>query len=152
MADADFRWVATLSNGTTFVEHTGDYRIIPGERKPWVRLCAFLAENDLHLTALRLEFKGRTIHLPQSDFDRFSLNARSKSPLYYSLQYHLEGTIDGSGQFSQGNFVDLAAHYEDYAVHFIQDVTNDYDSWVVVTDPEALAPTPIAAVLEGVAS
>lgn len=143
MTDAEsVRWVATLSDGTTAVEHTGEYQIIPGERKPWVRLCEFTTENGLHLTSLRLNYKGRTIHMPRSKFDRFDMNERNRAPLFYALQYHIEGEFLENGEFSQTNFVDLAAHYGDFAVHYIQDTTDGNNSWVLVTDgDEPLAAT-----------
>jgi hypothetical protein len=134
-------WIATLSNGNTIVEHEGEFSLRTGELTPWVRLTHFLIENDLYLTSLKLNFRGRTIQLPSTKFDRFNLE--TKKPDYYSLQYHIEAVQElGAGPFEQVLFVDLAAHYPDFAVHFIQDVTNGNDSWVVITDPEALAPTP----------
>jgi hypothetical protein len=140
----DVKWVATLSDGTTAVEHSEDWKIIEGQRKPWVRLCQFAAEEGLHLTSLRLNFRGRTIHMPRMAFDRFDMNEQSLAPKFYSLQYHIEGEFLDNGGFSQVDFVDLAAHYDGYVVHYIQDVSDGNTSWVVVTDEsrEALAPTP----------
>src|SRR5581483_5302824 len=88
--DTSVRWVATLSDGTTAVEHSGKWQIRSGERKPWIRLCEFANTNGQHLTSLRLNSRGRTIHLPREKFDRFSMNERSKAPDHYSVQYHLE--------------------------------------------------------------
>lgn len=142
MADADVRWVATLSDGSTAVEHSGEYQIVPGERKPWVRLCEFAAENDLHLTSLRLNYKGRTVHMPRPKFDRFDFNENNRAPLSYSLQYHLEGEMNDDGSFSQVHFIDLAAHYEQLTVHFIQELGGS-NSWVLVTEGDVpLAETP----------
>lgn len=133
MTDADVRWIATLSDGTTAVEHSGEYQVVPGQRKPWVRLCEFAADNDLHLTSLRLNFRGRTIHMPRPKFDRFGFDVNNRAPLSYSLQYHLEGEIDEAGAFSQAHFIDLAAHYENLVVHFIQELDGN-NSWVVVSE------------------
>lgn len=131
----DVRWVATLSDGTTAVEHAGQYAVIPGERKPWVRLTQDLAYSDLHLTSLRLNFRGRTIHMPRANFDRFSLNDKSRAPLFYSLQHFLEGEMDGSGGgLIERHFIDLIAHYQSYEVHFIQDLQDGNTSWVLVTE------------------
>ncbi len=144
MTDADVRWVATLSDGSTAVEHSGEYQIVPGERKPWVRLTQFATENDLHLTSLRLNFKGRTIHMPREKLDRFALTDKTRAPLSYSLQYHIEAEIgfDGGG-FIEKKFIDLAAHYEDFTVHYIQDTTDGNNSWVVVSENvERMAESP----------
>jgi len=137
-------WVATLSDGSTITEHSGDFKIIPGERKPWVRLCNFMGENKLWITSLRFNYRGRTIHLPRAKFEKFNLQERVKPPIYYSLQYHHEAEMTLGGQvIEEWLYVDLAAHYPDFAVHFIQDVTNGNNSWIVVTDPDSLAPSPL---------
>ena len=135
-------WVATLSDGTTAVEKQGTWTLNPGERLPWIRLTEFAADNDLHLTSLRLNFNGRTIHMPREKFTKFSMEERAIAPEYYSVQYHLEVDDMLSGSPTQTNFIDLAAHYKDFAVHYIQDATDGKDSWIVVTDPDSLAPSP----------
>lgn len=138
----DGKWVATLSNGETAVERSGKFTVEQGEPTPWVRLVHFLGENDLWITSLRLNYKGRTIHMPRLTFDKFGLE--SKSPTHYSLQYHLEAIGEFGTVMEQTIFMDLAAHYPDFAVHYIQDLTHANDSWVVVTGPDAKAPTPKA--------
>lgn len=145
MSDAqEIRWVATLSDGTTAVEHSGQYQIIPGERKPWIRLTQFLVENDLHLTSLRLNFRGRTIHMPRATFDRFGLGEKNCAPSFYSLQYLIEGELGDDGTLEQTTFIDLVAHYDELQVHYIQDITDGNTSWVVVTEGlRTMAPTPL---------
>jgi hypothetical protein len=136
-------WVATLSDGSTIVENTGDFQIVEGERKPWVRLCKFLGDSGLWLTSLRFNYRGRTVHLPRMTLDKFGMTDRIKPPLYYSLQYHHEAELSLGGVLQkEWIYVDLASHYQDFAVHFIQDVSNGDNSWIAVTDPDALAPTP----------
>lgn len=127
------QWVATLSSGETFVEHSGDYKVIPGQRTPWVRLCQFVQEKGEHLTSLRLNYNGRTIHMPRSNFDRFGLGETNCEPDSYSLQYHIEGEIDNGDMLKQTLFVDLAAHYGEMTIHYIQDVTNGTIGWIVVS-------------------
>lgn len=147
MADADIKWVATLSDGTTAVEHTGEYKIIPGERKPWVRLVNFAATNGLHLTSLRLNCRGRTIHMPRIGFDKFGvIGNKSVDPLFYSLNYIIEGTMDADGgSLVQDNYVDLVSHYPKFDVHYIQNIDNGGTSWVTITEgytPNAPSPLP----------
>lgn len=133
LPSTDARWIATLSDGSTIVENTEDWSIKPGEPLPWVRLCHFTADNNLHLTSLRLNYKGRTIHLPRAKFDKFGLDAIS--PLYYSLAYKVEAEMNlGGGAIDQTLFVDLVAHYQDFEAHYIQNVTTGNESWVVVTE------------------
>lgn len=144
MTDADIKWIATLSDGTTAVEHTGEYKIIPGERKPWVRLVSFAGKNGLYLTSLRLNIRGRTIHMPRHDFDKFNLGSKNVAPLFYSLNYIIEGTMEADGGgLIQDNFIDLVSHYPTYDVHYIQDITTGNNSWVTVTQgftPNAPSP------------
>lgn len=134
MTDANLKWVATLSDGSTVVEHEGEYAQVPGERKPWVKLVQFAGQNKLHLTSLRLNFRGRTVHLPRAKFDRFDFNDKAVAPLSYSLQYHLEAEMGPDGSFgNEHRFVDLAAHYPEFTVHYIQDITDGNNSWVLIT-------------------
>jgi hypothetical protein len=144
MTDATINWVATLSDGSTATEHSGEYTILSGERKPWVRLTRFLADNDLHLTSLRLNFRGRTIHMPRQNFGRFGLNEQSRPPLFYSLAYFLEGEINEAGEFGEKHFVDLVAHFAKFDVHYVHDLQEGNTSWVLVTEGyNPMAPTPL---------
>jgi hypothetical protein len=139
MTDA-VNWIATLSDGSTAVENTGEYQLVTGERKPWVRLTKFLAENDLHLTSLRLNFRGRTIHMPRANFDRFGLYDTNRAPLFYSLQYHIEKEMTTG---VEDHFIDLCSHYENLDVHFIQSLTDPNVSWVATTEGyNPIAPSP----------
>lgn len=135
------RFVATLSDGSTAVEESGEWVTRYGERKPWVRLIQFVAKNGLHLTSLRLNIDGRTIHLPREKFDRFSLEGMT--PNFYSLNYHLEVDDINAGGGKQTHFVDLAAHFDDFSVHYIQDISQGSNSWIVVTKgDQPLVPSP----------
>jgi hypothetical protein len=139
MSDADLKWVATLSDGSTAVEHEGEYTEVPGERKPWVRLVQFAGTNDLHLTSLRINFRGRTVHMPRSKFERFGYEA--VAPLSYSVQYHAEVEMDTEGVLkNQSRYIDLAAHFPQYSVHYIQDIEDGNNSWVLITQND----TPLA--------
>lgn len=135
-------WIATLSDGSTVAEK--DMSFEPGQRKPWVQLTEKLGRDGQDLTSLRLNYKGRTIHMPRTTFDRFDYNGISRAPHFYSLCYHAEGTMDlSSGLLKQTDFIELCAHYGDFSVRFIQDVSEGANSWVVVTDDvQAMAETP----------
>ncbi len=130
MADADIKWVATLSNGDTVAEKSGEWQEVPGQRTPWVRFAKFAAEKDLFLTSLRLNIDGRTVHMPRINFDRFAMNETSLAPLFYSLQYHMEADMLGGGGIEkETRFIDLAAHYpEGVAVHYIQEMGDQNNS------------------------
>lgn len=139
-------WVATLSDGSTLTDY--DFDVSPGQRKPWVQLTQKLMKEGLHVTSLRLNYKGRTLHMPRTNFGKFGYEDASRAPLYYSLLYHVEGDMpfndEGKTPFMiQTNFIELAAHFEDFMVRFIQDTTDGNNSWIVVTDnTRAMAETP----------
>lgn len=136
----NIKWVATLSDGSTAAEESGHWRTVPGERKPWVRLCAFAEQEGLHITSLRLNIDGRTIHMPREAFARFSLEGLT--PSFYSVSHHLE-VDDPLGEARRSDFISLATHFPDFTIHYVQDTNDGNNSWVVVTKPhEALAPSP----------
>ena len=130
------KWIATLSDGATAVEHKGEYKIIPGERKPWVRLCRNLASEGKWITSLRVQIGKKTVHLP-----RIEGKFKTRPPKYYSLCYHME-LDDIFGTPKEKHFIDLSAHYGDFAVHYIQDITEGNNAWVTVTDNDAVEPSP----------
>lgn len=139
MKPTEVTWIATVSDGTTIAEHEGQYEIIPGERKPWVRLCQSLRAEGKHLTSLRLRIGDRAIHLPRSQ-GRFSTK-NPVAPDFYSLEHIVE--LDGiGGDQSQSDFLDAAAHYEGYSVHFITQVDDITNAWVEVRDNACIAPSP----------
>jgi hypothetical protein len=82
--------------------------------------------------------------MPRPKFDRFSFNENNRAPFSYSLQYHIEGEMGGSDMaLSQTTFIDLAAHYETLTVHYVQELGDGNNSWVVVTENDRpLAETP----------
>lgn len=45
------RWKVELNNGEIAEEGRMPWLELPGERLPWPRLCAYLEENDLHITS-----------------------------------------------------------------------------------------------------
>lgn len=138
-------WVVTLSNGETAVEHTGNWSEIPGERKPWVRLCNYAGKNGYHLTSLRLNIDGKTIHLPKERLSRFVFGeGKEVAPISYSLSYIIEAEMGGDGSFgAEKKFVDLTSHFEDFEVHYVHDITDNNVSWVAVTrGSKAMAESP----------
>lgn len=133
MDNLNVKWIATLSDGQTAAEHSGEWTIKPGERKPWVRLCEYCKENGLYITSLRLNFNGKTVHMPRFNFDRFALNDLSRNPTHFSVQYHLE-VDDLWGAQDAKQFISLTAYFQGYEVHYFSDVADGNNSWVVVTE------------------
>lgn len=84
--------------------------------------------------------------MPRANFDRFAMNEVNVAPLFYSLQYHMEADMLSSGGIEkESRFIDVAAHYpEDLAVHFIQEIGDQNNSWILVTkDATRMATTPL---------
>lgn len=132
---ADAYWIVTTSDGDTYVEGK-DFPVVAGERKPWVQLVERLETGGSFITSMRLHIDKRTVVLP-------TINGKfgGYPPRYYSLCYHAH-VDDVFGDKSQKDYVDVAAHYENFAVHYICDTSDGNTSWVTVTDPEAMAPSP----------
>lgn len=118
-------WRATLSDGSTAQEHKGNFQVIPGERKPWIRLINGL--EGRHLTSLILRIGKRTVHMPRIN-DKFP----TLPPKGYGLCYHVE-IDDIFGSRKEKHFVDLTTYYDDFQVHYIQDINDGNNSWVTVT-------------------
>lgn len=127
-AEATHGFVATLSNGTTAAEHTEQWQLIDGARKPIVRLCQFLAENNLFVTSLRYNANGQTYHIPKLD-TRF--NKGGLQPDHYSTEYIYERD-EGFEGVTEKLFVDLGAFYGDVSVHTIFEVGGQHTLWVQV--------------------
>lgn len=128
------QWVATISDGTVATQDMGEWIVIKGERLPWFRLCRKLEAEGLHITSLRLNIDGQTIHLPREN-NKFP----SIEPDYYSVCYRAEVTIGGSRD--EERFVDISAHFGEYEVHYIHSLINN-NSWVTVTKGESVSPSP----------
>ena len=122
---SNYGFVATLSNGTVAAENNGMWTVIPGERKPWVRLQQYCADNDLHITSLRLNVDGQTYHLPKID-TRF--NTGALHPDSYSIQYIGEVEQDGT----TNNLIDVGAYYGDVSVHLMCELDGQHTSWTQV--------------------
>lgn len=129
------RWVATISDGTVATELEGEWTIIPGERKPWVRLCQKLHQEGTWITSLRLNVNGQTIHLPRQN-NKFE----SEPPLYYDVCYHAE-IDDIFGDRTQKDYVDIGAFYDTFSVHYIHEIGNN-NAWVTINKKPALNPSP----------
>lgn len=141
MFDEAPKFVATLSDGSTVVQDEGHWTEVPGERKPWIRLCEFTAKEGLTVTSLRLNFNGKTIHLPKERMDRFKFNDTNMKPLKYSLCYHVEVDDVFTGGGTEEKFIDLAAHYDTFTLHYINNITNDDEAYIVVSsNTEPLVP------------
>lgn len=90
--------------------------------------------------------------MPRGAFDRFDYLERSKTPNFYSLEYKAEATMSFSDDegIKEERFIDLAAHYDGYAVHFIQGLSNPNVSWIIVSDgTKRMATTPDRRLIEG---
>jgi hypothetical protein len=125
----DIGWVAWLSNDAVIHEHHGNFKIIEGEPSPWVRLCSFLVDNNLHIVKLALDVDGELVHLPSTP--GFGLDEFHQTPRSYSIQYRIEGEVI-TGEIRAKGYIDLAGHYEDFTVHLIHDMS-ELNAWILVT-------------------
>ena len=114
------KWVVVLDNGLVLEEHHGEFTVKPGERLPWVRLCAFVEQADLRVKELRFELGNRTFYMPM-ELSEFRGGVDVLKPHSYSILYSVTVDFDlGGGAQIERHFVDLAAHYDSMSVHLIQ--------------------------------
>lgn len=125
-------FLAQLSNGQTVRENTEEYEVRPGERKPWVRFVEYLEKSNLTIQNLALVSGDQVLHLPMAD--------KEKGPKFYSLQYIT--TLEISDKTEVCNLVDVAAHYDDFELHLIQDLDGNGGYVEITKGTEALAPSP----------
>ena len=125
-ANATHNFVATLSDGTVAAEHSGQWVVIDGERKPWVRLGDYLLQNGLHVTSLRYNANGTTYHAPKLD-TRFEKGGQE--PDWYSLEYIIE-VEEGPNGREEMHLVDIGAYFGDVSVHQIIELGGQETSWV----------------------
>jgi hypothetical protein len=142
----DIRWVATLSDGATVTEHEGNFTVRPGDKSPWRRLCEWTAERGLHLTSVRIQVGGQTVHLPRLNNRfcgsvpyRYSMACRRLD----SLRVEAGGRADGKVEMEDFH-LDFAAHFKGFSVHVLVDLNRN--AWVEVLPDEAMcaAPGPLA--------
>ena len=124
-AEATHGFVATLSNGTTAAEHSEQWDIIEGARKPIVRLSQYIAENNLFVTSLRYNANGQTYHMPKLD-TRFEEGGLQ--PDHYSVEYIYERD-EGFDGVTEKLFVDLGAFYGEVSVHTIIEIGGQQNMW-----------------------
>jgi hypothetical protein len=122
-----YRWIAKLSDGQEAIEHSEKWRVLPGQRNPWVRLVKYAEDHKLHIEELSVEVDGRRTNLPKAA-DR------------YSVQYSTE--IDLIDQ-QKRHFVDLTTHYDQFEIHYVFEIEGKKESWIQVTQGyEPLCPSP----------
>lgn len=132
------KWIVTLSDGSVLHEGEGEYTIIPGERKPFVRLVEKLKQEGKSIHSLSVDVDGKVTHLPGFGPGPFA----TKKPSYFSLCYRYEAD-QILGNMKEKHLVDIGAHYDTFAVHYIHDITNGLESWVTITDNEAPLKSPV---------
>ncbi len=127
-------WIATTSTGRTVAEHE-DYKILEGERKPWVRFLRELAPGE-YLTSLRVQLNGQNVHLPR--YRQTLADKPGLAPSHYSLEYAVE--VDNVfGDSSQKTFLDIGAYYGQTSIHAVCELEGN-NAWVEVRQDYAPHP------------
>jgi hypothetical protein len=124
------KWIAVLSNGEVIKEGEGDFQLIAGERKPWVRLCSYLSANNLHINDLALEVDDTIMQL------------FTEIPDFYAIQYQATGILDADGSFSQEHCIDIGGFYGTSSVHYVHNTTTNEGHWEQRHDELPLMPSP----------
>ena len=106
------KWIALLSDSSKVEEGEGDYQVIPGGRKPWIRLINDLDEKGLYLTGLGYQV------------DDYTTWASSGAD-FYSLQYNSVARV--GTVLEVFHYVDFAAHFGEISKHTIRNLEDKKD-------------------------
>lgn len=92
-------WQVSLSNGETFQEGKGDYKVIEGELSPWQRLKRYIGD-DTTITSLSLFTEdGRSFVLPSGGKNpKFHAFTEAENPVSYNFFRKLGGDVSIGGE------------------------------------------------------
>jgi hypothetical protein len=130
-------WKVSLSNGETFYEGKGSYKLINGEKSPWLRLGDYMKEKDLKITSLGIfTDDNKNFHLPSNGNNpSFNIFNDSLKPDYYNYFRATSSSICGNTNDSS-NFIVIEAGWLDFILQLWVDENNTNNSWCLVKTPK----------------
>lgn len=99
LPDPQVFFIASLSDGQTIVEGTGDYKWVDGLMSPWNRLVRYTVENKLRINSLSLGIPGgQTVTIPtmggKPRFKGYVDRTEAEKPLDYEVKRFLARDMD----------------------------------------------------------
>lgn len=132
------KWLASLSDGTTVVEGMSPYEIIKGEDSPWLRLIAYLKEEGLHITGLRIQVKKdeeatRTYNLPSFNCNQNGTHEKwAKLNVLVPIGFDYHRRIRRSLTTKEiRKYIQITAMFELFDISILIDEIEGTESWAV---------------------
>jgi hypothetical protein len=123
------RWVAGLSNGEIAVEGNGKFEELPGELSPWQKLQKYLQDNNLEITSLKIQIRGRSYNLP-SNSPRFGGEIPVKYNYFRKIVGDLSMTLANVEVVER--YICIEAIYDKYKIQLWVDETFKDEAWISV--------------------
>jgi hypothetical protein len=135
------RWQISLSNGETFFEGKGKFKVIKGELSPWKRLLSYIEEKDLEIRSISLiNGFGQTFNLPSVGSNpKFKQFDELEKPTSYNF-FRVIGTdikfknMKETSREIAGWFTVISAEYPKYSLQIWVDEQNSNRSWTMVKE------------------
>jgi hypothetical protein len=129
------KWKVSLSNGETFYEGKGDYKLLKGELSPWDRLTKYLQGTKTEITSLSLYTdSGQNYHLPSSGNNpKFKGFVEIGKPINFT--YFREAGLDlisSAPSRTTEVFAIISANYKDHSLQVWVSEKNPNNSWALV--------------------
>lgn len=123
------RWVVSLSDGSSATEGRGEFKNIKDEPSAWQKLLSHLQENNLKITALRLEVLGRRYHLPSLNTAKHKFLSKVPKEIYYRRKVTNDVFVTDLNLIKKDNyerFIGAIADYGDFLVKlWVNEETGD---------------------------
>jgi len=128
------KWLAALSDGTTFIEDEVPFNAERGDLSPWQQLMAHLKQNDLYITGMRVQVGKQTHNLPSFNVTPGGRHEKwpalyPRSPVEYSYG---RWVTTGTGSTPDRHQIEIRARYADFTVSLFVDEDEGNEAWVVV--------------------
>lgn len=130
------KWKVSLSNGETFYEDKGNFKIVPGEKSPWQRLLLYIGNNNCSITYLGLYTDNNiTWNLPSSGKNpKFSIFSKSLKPIGYKMFRASGCDVSMSEGFNYDDYTVIEAEYENHLMQIWVSENNSDNSWSTLID------------------
>lgn len=134
------KWIASLSDGATFIEGVGNWWGDTTQHSPWFKLQKYLKKNNLHITGMRIQVwkpgePTKTYNLPSmrltdsGQHDKFCLRYPITPISYNYYRWSSSGGVDDT-EFDP--YIEVQAVFEDFILSIIVCERTGNESWSIV--------------------
>lgn len=140
MVKVQTKWIASLSDGDTFVEGLPPWFKTTEGLSPWHQLQGYLKEKNLHLTGMRIQVQKddeaiQTYNLPSMKIDSSGKHEKFNHlypmrPTGYNYCRRVAGRLPGAGEVEKQ--IIITAKYEDFDMSIVVCEDTGNESWAIV--------------------